>query len=302
MATLVLTMLFSAVVGSFVITAEPSFDWKILNTLETTTMNTLTVKIAEMLQENTGRSFLDSGGAYGRNWERNQGVDFESQPVGNLEFWNRNGELDIVPTLSVYHWLKDRLEYNPELDEQYRDYVEDLDIHTAEDFARSIDGKGIYGDGPAFTVNTYNGEDLLSQIIQYVYWTDGDGAHVLLQVHGGCDARGGYTDPVAFDVADHDGTSIFDNARASIFCECGKHWDADDGCHWAPDGCHDQTYLEDYPATEDRPEYPEPVDPNQLALFDDERKTPDAGVVWVEEDNGHCPHCGGVLNLAPWPA
>ena len=144
---------------------------------------------------------------------------------------------------------------------------------------------------------------MLSQIIQYVYWTDDDGAHVLLQIHGGCDARGGYTYPVAFDVADYDGTAIFDNARGSIFCEeCGKHWDADDGCHWAPDGCYGRDYLEDYPATEDRPEYPAPINPDQLALFDDERKTPDVGVVWVDDDHkAHCPHCGGILNLAPWP-
>lgn len=270
-------------------------------------MNTLTDKLADMLTENTGRHFLDSGGAYGRNWERNQGTDFESQPEGTLEFWTRGEELDILPTLSVYHFLKDRLEYNPELDERYREYVGedgDLDIHTAEGFAQSIGGKGIYGDGSAFTINTYNAEDLLSQIVQYVYWTDDDGAHVLLQIHGGCDARGGYTYPVAFDVADYDGTGIFDNARATIYCECGKHWDADDGYTWALDGCYGQGYtpLNEYAATDDRPDYPTPINPDQLNLFDDERKTPDSGVVWVEEGNGHCPHCGGVLNLAPWPA
>ena len=274
------------------------------------TTDTTADKLAEMLQENTGRSFLDSGDHYGRNWERNQGADFEKRPEGTVEFWDRDGELDIVATLSVYHFLKDRLEYNAELDEQYRDFVGedgDLDIHSAESFAQSIDGKGIYGDesGP-LTINTYNGEDLLSQILQYVYWTDDDGAHVLLQIHGGCDARGGYTYPVAFDITDYDGTAIFDNARATIYCDdCGKHWDADDGCHYAPDGCYGQGYtqLNEYPATDERPEYPGPVDPDQLTLFDDERKMPDVGVVWVDDDrNGHCPHCGGILTLAPWPA
>ena len=266
-------------------------------------------KLVEMLQENTGRHFLDSGGAYGRNWERNQEVDFDATPEGKVEFRNRNGELDIVPTLPVCHFLNERLEYNPELDKQYRDFVGeegDLDIHSAELFARHLDGKGIYGDesGP-LTINTYNGEDLLSQIIQYVYWTDEDGAHIMLQIHGGCDARGGYTDPVAFDAAGHDETSIFDNARASIYCDdCGKHWDADDGYHWAPDGCYgrDYTNLEDYPATDDRPEYPERPDPAQLTLPIElpERPEPCAGVIWVDdEDNGHCPYCGGFLHVAP---
>jgi len=259
----------------------------------------MTDKLAEMLTENTGRHFLDSGGAYGRHWERNQGTDFESQSEGTVEFCNRKGELDIDPTLSVYHFLKGRLEYNPQLDEQYREYAESLDLYldmsSAEDFALSIDGKGLYGDGEPFTVNTYNGEDLLSQTLQYVYWTDEDGAHILLQIHGGCDVRGGYTDPVVFDVDDYDGMAIFDNARAVIYCDdCSKHWDTEDGCNWDS--------LEDYPATDERPDYPESVNPDQLTLFDDERNTPDVGVVWVDDDKGHCPHCGGVLSLAPWPS
>lgn len=115
-----------------------------------TTTDATAEKLVEMLQENTGRSFLDSGDHYGRHWQQNQGVDFEAQPEGTLEFWNRNGELDIIPILSVFHFLRDRLEYNEELDEQYREFCERedtyLDYHSAEAFAESIDGKGIYED------------------------------------------------------------------------------------------------------------------------------------------------------------
>ena len=284
-----------------------------MTTTQADTIDRAADKLAEMLTENTGRSILDSGDYYGRHWETNQGADFEAQPEGRLEFWipggERNGELDILPTVNVYHFLKDRLEYNPELDQRYRQYVERealrLDLPSAEAFVATLDGAaGIYGDdsGPV-TVNTYNGEDLLSQILQYVYWSDDDGAHVMLQIHGGCDARGGYTNPVAFDVADYDGTSIFDNARASIYCDdCGKHWDTDDGYHWEADGCGDG--LKDYPATDQRPDYPERPDPAQQLLPIDlpERPEPNTGVVWVDDQrNGHCPCCGGVLNIAPWP-
>jgi len=80
-----------------------------------TATDTTADKLAEMLQENTGRSILDSGDYYGRNWQQNQDVDFEKQQEGRLEFWQRDNKLDIVPTISVYHFLKDRLEYNPEL-------------------------------------------------------------------------------------------------------------------------------------------------------------------------------------------
>ncbi|REJ65664.1 MAG: hypothetical protein DWQ31_17135 [Planctomycetota bacterium] len=277
----------------------------------TKTTDPTAAKLAEMLQENTGRALCDSGDYYGRNWEMNQGVDFEKTQEGTLRFWNRNGELDIMPIISVYHFLKERLEYNEALDEQYREFCEREDtyreLRSAEVFVEQLDdARGIYGDesGP-FTVNTYNGEDLLSQIIQYVYWTDDDGAHVMLQIHGGCDARGGYTDPVAFDVVDYDGTAIFDNARASIYCnDCGKYWDTDDGYHWHTDGCSGRDDLKDYPATDERPNYPAPIDPAQLSLPIDlpERPQPNVGVIWVDDDeNGHCPCCGGILRAAPWP-
>ena len=270
----------------------------------TTATMTTEDKLIEMLTENTGKHFLDSGGAYGRNWERNQGVDFESQPTGSLEFYNRNGESDIIATLSVFHFLKERLEYNPELDQQYREFVEETDgayydIQSVSKFLDSLeDITGIYGEGSPVTVNTYNGEDLLSQTIQYVYWTDDNGPHVLLQIHGGCDVRGGYTVPVAFDVSDD--TSIFDNARATIYCEdCNTVWDTDDGSHWYPDGCCGRNYkeLQTYPAVEECPEYPAQPHPDQKLLFVMQPSKPSAGVVWIEDGKGHCPYCSGILRI-----
>ena len=277
--------------------------------MNVTTEPTTEEKLAAMLQENTGRSILDSGDHYGRNWEANQGRDFAAEPEGKVEFHKRGEGVDIIPTISVYHFLRDRVEYNAELDRRFHEYMDREgfypDLQGAESFVADLDGaRGLYGNGSPMPVNTYNGEDTLSQVIQYVYWEDNDGPHVLLQIHGGCDVRGGYTDPVAFDVEE---TAIFDNARASIYCDdCGKYWDTDDSCNWYPDGCCGQGYtnLEDYPATDQRPDYPERPDPAQRSLPIDlpERPEPCAGVVWIDDDrNGHCPYCGGLLHLAPWP-
>lgn len=274
-----------------------------MTTATMTTMNDTTTenKLIEMLTENTGRHFLDSGGAYGRHWERNQGVDFEAQPTGSLEFWKRGDDVDIIATLNVFHFLKERLEYNPELDQQYREFVEsndlDFDIQSVSKFLDSLpDITGIYGEGDPLCVNTYNGEDLLSQIIQYFYWTDDNGPHVLLQIHGGCDVRGGYTAPVAFDCDE----SIFENVNATIYCEdCNQSWDTDDGSHWYPDGCCGNGYqeLQSYPTVDDKPEYPDQPHPDQKLLFDMTPSKPNAGVLWIDDDQGHCPYCSGILRI-----
>lgn len=273
------------------------------NATEPTTVD----KLAEMLQENTGRHFLDSGGAYGRNWERNAGRDFAAEPEGKIEFYQRGEEVDIIATVSVFHFLRARVEYNAELDAEFRAYLDreelDADMCGAESFAHSLeDSRGLYGDGEPVIVNTYNGENLLSQVLQYVYWEDDNGAHVLLQIHGGCDVRGGYTDPVAFDVEE---TAIFDNDRASIYCDdCNHYWDTDDANNWYQDGCCGKgfTNLEDYPTTDTRPGYPEKRDHSQRALPIDlpQRPEPCPDVLWIDDDeNGHCPYCGGLLHLAP---
>jgi len=275
--------------------------------MTTKTEPTTENKLAEMLQENTGAHFLDSGGTRDRHWQRNQGVDFASTPEGKIEWYKRGEEVDIIATVSVFHFLCARLTYNPGLDRHFREYLDreglDADLCGAESFAHSLnDARGICGEGEPPTVNTYNRDNLLSQVLQYVYWEDDNGAHVLLQIHGGRDVRGGYTDPVAFDVEE---TTIFDNARASIYCgDCNHCWDTDDANNWCPEGCYGQgcINLEDYPATDTRPNYPEKRDPAQRALPIDLPQCPEpcADVLWVDDDgNGHCPYCGGILHLAP---
>lgn len=178
--------------------------------MKSTTTRTREV-LAEMLTEPTGRHLLDSGGAYGRHWERNAGrslADWESQPRAWADRWG--------VTLSTFHYLAERLEYAPLLDKQFRDYCAEHDddgyLSLAESFATDRDTS-------AHTWNTYNGEDSLSQTLQGVTFSDGGEVFVLLQIHGGCDVRGGYTTPRAFRV-DVDMAEAFpyDNANYSLIC------------------------------------------------------------------------------------
>lgn len=281
--------------------------------------------LQKMLTTNTGVHMLDSGGAYGRNWERNQGVDFEASPAATLEFWDRDGSPDIIGTFSVYHWLADRLEYDAKLDRRFHrwatrpsraddpwlasaeEFVEHL-ANDTDDFGDHATVAGLYGEDKPFTVNTYNGEDMLSQTIQYVYFTMNGDAYVLLQIHGGCDVRGGYTRPYAFRVGGmHDETSILDNAQGTIYCTgnspaedgneqlnafpetivtSGEHyWHTDDTSHWYYEGSaglNAGTQLEDYDSTSDESERGQ-------------------GKLYIDDDcNGYCPKCGGKLVLSAY--
>jgi hypothetical protein len=49
-----------------------------------------------------------------------------------------------------------------------------------------------------YTFNTYNGDSDLSQILQGSWVEIDDEVYLLLQIHGGCDARGGYTNAKLF--------------------------------------------------------------------------------------------------------
>jgi len=57
--------------------------------------------------------------------------------------------------------------------------------------------------------NSYNDECLLSQIIQGDFFEYEDSTYLMLQIHGGCDVRGGYTAPKIFSVHEEP-YSLFD--------------------------------------------------------------------------------------------
>lgn len=158
-----------------------------------------------MLTENTGRALLDSGDAYGRNWERNQKMsiqDFENEPSVSFDIEGAETSKDIAYTTSVYHWL---LSQDIELDDLCNEYNAlpcddwDSDIYgVSKAQAEWLKAHNLHvGD----SWNTYNGESSLSQVLQgtNLHLEDNESNfehpdYILLQVHGGCDVRGGYTD------------------------------------------------------------------------------------------------------------
>ena len=188
-----------------------------------------------MFKENTGRHFLDSGDGYGRNYERNQSVDFESIPYASVSY----SYGDINYTVSTYKWLEERVQFEEELNDLFLKFSEENPdsgyLQLMEEFPKYIESlvdegnkiygesHGIYGEGEPITINTYNHENILDQTIQFVYWSNEQGEFIALQIHGGCDVRGGYTKPQIFSVGHHSELDIFDYNRGCIYCTGKDH-------------------------------------------------------------------------------
>jgi hypothetical protein len=176
-----------------------------------TTTNTTAEVLAAMFTENTGTHLLDSGGAYGRHWERNQGKtvdDFLAHPGQTIDEWG--------VTLDAFFWLYNRLEFDPVMDAAFNAFLDQDDemgyLEAMEEFPKTLGGENVY------TVNTYNGDSALSQTLQWTQWELNGQTYYALQVHGGCDVRGGYTRPRVFTGDDY---GLHDFERYSLTCwEC----------------------------------------------------------------------------------
>ena len=154
--------------------------------------------VAEMLGTSTGASILDSGGANGRHWQLNAGkqvTDWLNEPRVTVD--PRWGDV----TLSVFHHVTEKATYCKELDVQFTAYAATQEntyhLQDIESWLALIGGETEY------SINSYNGESSLSQIIQYTVFTlGGVSGYVALQIHQGADARGGYTAPRIFQLDD----------------------------------------------------------------------------------------------------
>jgi hypothetical protein len=291
-----------------------------------------------MKKENTGTHMLDSGGAYGRSWQRNADRIFEDEPDSTVSF-----KYDCIEqTHILYHWLLERLQYSVPLDDLFHGkYLEEIDpnddmywgelIHKFPEWLQEqklIDEfGGIYGDGDPVTINTYNDQELLSQTIQFTYFEcEGEeysGQYVLLQVHGGCDVRGGYTQPHVFECLGFSELAILDYCRGVISCDgqdlteftcaCGCKWSTPAGeqmqhehcpeCGNGMDKIEDNT-IEEYHTwyTDDGYTYSsDTCDTQNLNDYDivelEDGESPRIGVISVDDNGtGYCPKCAARLN------
>lgn len=182
-----------------------------------------------MLKENTGSNLIDSGGAYGRSWERNATRDFESERPTSVRFEFYDGKVrGYIGTISLYHWLT--LNFEPDAEMQAKIDAESDDgwFEIAERVACEVS----LDEAPRVTY-TYNEPDRwdLSQDVQFwEVYTDGDyePTHLILMVHNGCDARWGFTKPYALRIKGEE-NRWRDSARIDTIYAGDLVWTSDGG-------------------------------------------------------------------------
>ncbi|MEX0568653.1 MAG: hypothetical protein Q6363_005765 [Candidatus Njordarchaeota archaeon] len=198
--------------------------------------------ISEMLWENTGVHFLDSGGAYGRHWEQNRQIkSFKDTPQVYLDISKLgDGSLWISASINIFWFLYEFLyidDFSRKLNRYFDEFAERPENRrlswweVLEKFTAELQEKGFEGLPFIFVErdNTYNFDNYLSQGFYYEMYAvpdrryepckscefgidkencrecaaEGDAPIIIVvSIHNGCDIRGGYTKPRFFWLAD----------------------------------------------------------------------------------------------------
>jgi len=167
-------------------------------------MKTTKQLVYEMLTESTDKHFLDSGGNDNRGWQRNQKKTIEEFENEEEELYKLDAKYkEIHRTVSVFHYLTNNLEID-EICEEFNEIQDNSDNWDADADVYGV-SREAFDHIDSFcdvdihrTFNTYNGDSDLSQILQGSNLTINGEDYLLIQIHNGADARGGYTDAKLF--------------------------------------------------------------------------------------------------------
>lgn len=172
--------------------------------METTIYDSAAKSLAAQFVENTGRHILDSGGAYGRRFERLAGMtvgDFMAADQVTIDEYSG-------PSVSLFRVLVDHLQVTDTtrgFTQGFRDFVEASPVgehyynsaHSVADFVTgALRGDIVRHD------NTYNFEHLADGDVQFVEFTVSGETYTAISTHNGADIRGGYSDFVVYLACD----------------------------------------------------------------------------------------------------
>lgn len=201
-----------------------------------------TLTYAALCREDTGAHMCDSGGAYGRIYDR---PPVEEGLAQLISCWGSKGG---PPTMSTAAYLSEMFPIDHGLQGQWEEFDgahDDLNwFESAEEFMESRGYVRLAKD------NTYNGESDLDQCFVWSVWAkpdpdkhgwgeaaDGvwsydrewwylDDLVTVIHVHTGCDVRGGYSRP-AFNTRSDWESVLCDGFCFGYWAECGTDTDGE---------------------------------------------------------------------------
>ena len=196
-----------------------------------------------MLTENTGKHILDSGGSEGRGWQRNQKKTIEDFENEEEELYQLDAKYKkIHRTVSVFHYLTNNLEIDDiceEFNKIQNDSVDYKWTMQGDMYGVSKEAYAMLMEQPDVEIqkpwNTNKGESDLSQILQGANIIINDENYILIQIHNGADARGGYTDAKLFKMEGHavheylevwkDSSEVEEDIIEGYFVTLTDYWD-----------------------------------------------------------------------------
>ena len=161
----------------------------------------------QVVRQNTGSHFLDSGMENGRHWQQ----PLPTKPI-SLEFHERDEEIiEVSGVISLAHFL----DATTKIDQGLTEWLRKESRESLSEYAELLaDHLGV--EVVSIADNTYNHENDLSQNFQWVIvgsnenWLDDiDSCWVIVSTHNGADVRGGYSDPVVCKMIDVEGINFF---------------------------------------------------------------------------------------------
>lgn len=283
-----------------------------------------------MLTENTGVRFMDSGGKNGRTWQRNQGIDFTK--VEPITLSTNGTEIEI--SVSLFHWLKSRVYYDQGMQEKYEWYIRVYDdlpyLVQALKFAKYMRSKdsNVSKYDKIEQRYTSNYEHFLDQDFQFTVFPYHDDWYAIISIHGGAEARGGFTDNKVFKISDSQGLEMWYTLgcyhNVSLYCDhCdlptfdnemlgyNRYWLDTWRSEWNPRDLKIVTLgeLRNWRSSEDKiirdsgyqlEHTPAYRDGEKIIKVDQKRLESRWGTrVWIHDSyNGfvHCPQCGSHMN------
>ncbi|MFW6015927.1 MAG: hypothetical protein ACOCRK_05780 [bacterium] len=192
--------------------------------------------LIDMLKENTGIHMLDSGSVDGRRWQINQQKDLKNEDKLKIDVC---GDY-VCFYMSTFHYLNTFLYLDQETDKLQAELNHMLNKYPNKPYLVVMKEFAEKNGESHYSVNTYNYDNIIDQVLQYVavksnlenYIAD----YIILQIHGGCDVRGGYTAPKIFKVHDIE-YFIIAQSEINMYVKnknFGGYSD-DSGYHWYSD-------------------------------------------------------------------